>query len=193
MRTHAWSAPASCPICLEDFNPPPTRNRPGAGPGGKDGAADFEAGGEGAGPGGNSYSAAPPDDSPSASLLVRGAGSEDGAGPSSGGLPGEAPAAGDEAGPGPSGGRGRAEAPACCGGVRRRSVGKAMGEEGGAGGGGGGGAADAGGKPERRAMTLACGHTFCEPCGWELAAGLLGSNIAALFAAGRHCRVGAGA
>lgn len=152
IRHHAWSAPPSCPICLEDFVPPPPGVRAansGANITGEDiiGGPEREEGPSGSGSSsGGLRAAAPPEDSPSTSLLV-GERSDyrEGAGCCAG-----ASAAACEAG---------SDAESCSqrGGIRRRSVGKGLGGE-------VEGAAGGAAQPLRRPITLACGHTFCDPC-----------------------------
>jgi hypothetical protein len=157
VRNHAWSAPSSCPICLEDFNPPPTpKKAPGEGPS-SPGAADRAE----AGPSGSGVS---PADSPKAALLP-GGGSSSSSSSGSGQLSQREAGLGgglEEAGPSSGGGSGAGGV----GGIRRRSVGKGLSEDSGQGAGGAGAA-----RPKRVPITLACGHTFCDPCEWQGGAG----------------------
>lgn len=156
LRSHAWSCPQSCPICLEDFTAqPPWRGGDRGDSSAGKGHGDDEASSSTAGGGRPGASGLDAEAGPSTTLLHgREVTSEEefarmsAAGRAAvrrlrqrrhAGEPG-----GSGAGAGASSGWAPGEGPST------------------AAAGGGDGAAD--GRKERVPVTLGCGHTFCEPC-----------------------------
>ncbi|KAL4451793.1 hypothetical protein ABPG75_007455 [Micractinium tetrahymenae] len=159
LRSHAWSCPQSCPICLEDFTVQPPWRGGDRAPSSKDKAGD-EASSSSAAAGPSGSSGLDAEAGPSTSLLHgrEVTSEEEFARMSATGRAavrrlhqrrraGEAGGSSGGGGAGPSGsGNGWAE-----------GAGPST-----AAAGGGDGAAD--GRKERVPVTLGCGHTFCEPC-----------------------------
>lgn len=154
LRSHVWSCPQSCPICLEDFTAQP----PWRGGGQRDAAGGQDPGGDEA-------------SSSRARATRPGASGLDAeAGPSTSLLHGREVTSEEEFARMSAAGRAAVRR------LRQRRHASEPGSSGGGGSGGwaqgagpstaaaGGGENAAHGRKERVPVTLGCGHTFCEPC-----------------------------